>query len=275
MAEYHSGVIADYFDQLADGEWERLVKTPTAEIRLEVHAHYLRSFILPGSRVLEVGAGPGRFTQMLAALGCRITVVDISQVQLDLNRRYADELGFETAVAGWLQMDICDLTEFAADSFDALVCYGGPLSYVLDRREQALAECARATRPGGLIFMSVMSLWGSAHEHLPAVLTTPVENNRQIVATGDLTPQTRPGSRHDCHMFRAAELRRFLEGQGLEVAAMSASNTLTTGWDEPLTEVRQDPERWAELLAMEIEACCEAGCLDMGSHIIAVARKKF
>jgi len=40
----------------------------------------------PGDRVLEVGAGPGRFTIELARLGARILVSDISAGQLDLNR---------------------------------------------------------------------------------------------------------------------------------------------------------------------------------------------
>ena len=35
---------------------------------------------------------------------------------------------------------------------------------------------------------------------------------------------------------------------------------------------RHDPT-WAHLIEMEIEACREPGCLDMGTHLIAVCRK--
>ena len=75
---------------------------------------------------------------------------------------------------------------------------------------------------------------------------------------------------HRCHLFRAAELQRLLADHGLEVLDMAASNCLSTGWE--LTATRQDPERWAELLHLELEATREAGCLDMGSHLIAVVR---
>ena len=54
---------------------------------------------------------------------------------------------------------------------------------------------------------------------------------------------------------------------------MSASNGLSIGWDDWLRENRSEPTKWAELLNMEIEACAEEGSLNMGTHIIAIARK--
>jgi hypothetical protein len=44
--------------------------------------------------------------------------------------------------------------------------------------------------------------------------------------------------------------------------------------DEALVDVRKDERKWQELLRMELEACREDGCLDLGTHIIAVVRKK-
>jgi hypothetical protein len=54
---------------------------------------------------------------------------------------------------------------------------------------------------------------------------------------------------------------------------VSASTCLSTGHDELLREIRGNAARWGELLRMEVEACAEAGCLDMGTHIIVVGRK--
>ena len=46
--------------------------------------------------------------------------------------------------------------------FDAVVCYGGPLSYVMERSDDAFAELLRVTRPDGYVLASVMSLAGAA-----------------------------------------------------------------------------------------------------------------
>jgi len=69
-------------------------------------------------------------------MGCRIFVTDISPGQLDAHRKYAANLNFDSAVEERRCLDVCDLRGLNADSFDAVVCYGGPLSYVFD---QALA----------------------------------------------------------------------------------------------------------------------------------------
>ena len=270
MSSHNPAWTAQYFDEYGEDEWQRLLRSPLAEVKLHVHTHYLKQHLQPGARLLEVGAGPGRFTQVLAQLGARVTVADLSPVQVELNQRFSHTHGFAEAVDAWHVLDICDMSPFADAAFDGLVCYGGPLSYVFDGRHRALAECVRVVRPGGLIWLSVMSLFGSQHELLPEVLDSGTTANRRILATGDLTPENLPDVTHRCHLFRAAELRGMLSDHGLEVLDMAASNSLATGWD--LTDTRRDPERWAELLHLELEATREAGCLDMGSHLIAVVR---
>ena len=75
------------------------------------------------------------------------------------------------------------------------------------------------------------------------------------------------------HMFRASEFRAWLAQAGLTVVALSASNCLSLGWGDFLQEIKSDGEKWGELLRIELEACAEGGCLDMGTHIIGVAKK--
>jgi SAM-dependent methyltransferase len=59
-----------------------LRKDVAGRVSLEIHQRFLDEYLTPGARVLEVGAGPGTFTQHLAAGGARLTVTDLSPVQL-------------------------------------------------------------------------------------------------------------------------------------------------------------------------------------------------
>jgi 2-polyprenyl-3-methyl-5-hydroxy-6-metoxy-1,4-benzoquinol methylase len=273
-SHYSSEWVARYFDDYGIREWNRLVETPVDEVSLYIHTHYLRQYVPAGAHVLEIGAGPGRFTQVLAELNARILVADVSQVQLDLNKHHAQEYGFAHAVEDWQQLDICDMNRFGSESFDAVVAYGGPLSYVLDKRDAALHKCIRVLKDDGMLLLSVMSLWGAAHRYLDGVLATPIAANRKITDSGDITPETLAEHEHYMHMFRAEELREWLTRAKLKVLAMSASNCLSLGWNDQLKEIRSDEEKWNELLRMELEACAEAGSLNMGTHIIAVTRKR-
>jgi SAM-dependent methyltransferase len=208
-------------------------------------------------------------------LGARITVADISQVQLDLNKRFAEELGFASSVVDWKQLDICDLSQIETDTFDHVIVYGGPFSYVLDQRDPALAECLRVLRPDGLLLLSVMSLWGSAHGRLDGVLSIAASVNQSITGTGDISPMTFPErKRNFMHLFRAGELKDWLLHNHLEILDLSASGCLSLAWNAALQEIRNDPEKWNELLRMEVDASADDGCLGMGTHLIAVAKKR-
>ena len=40
-----------------------------------------------------------------------------------------------------------------------------------------------------------------------------------------------------------------------------------------MRKARQDAGQWGQLLDMELEVCRQPGCVDMGTHILAVTRK--
>lgn len=265
--------VSRYFDEYGETEWNRMLATPEDEISLHLHTELLREHLRPCMEVLEIGAAAGRFTQILAEMGCRITAVDLSAGQLGLNRSKAEELGFESAVVEWQRLDMCDMACFADEAFDAVVCYGGPLSYVFEKADQAMAECARVLKPGGPFLCSVMSLLGACHRFLPSIFELTAEQSNAIFETGDLTPLTDPKNHHWCHMFRSPELRALLEHHGLTVLEMSSTGFLSGVWREKLTEFREDPAVWNELLRLEIHTSRQPGCLDTGTHLIAVGRK--
>ncbi len=271
---YDPAFVAAQYDQLAEGEWQRLISSPIDEVNLHIHAHYLRQQIPANASVLEIGAGAGRFTQILAELGARVWVADLSPVQLDLNRHYAAELGFEAAVVERRLADITDLSAYPDAGFDRVVAYGGPFSYVLERRGEALAECARVQRPGGILLGSVMSLWGSCHRHLLRVLDIPPLVNQRITASGELTPDSDPQrTRNYIHIFRAGEIFPWLQSGGFQPLALAASGVLANGHGDELAAARQDPARWAELLRMELDASADPACAGMGTHLIFAAQK--
>lgn len=271
---YDASALSAKFDKEALREWNRLVATPVDEVSLHIHTYYLRKHIPAGARVLEIGAGSGRFTQVLAGLGARILVADISPGQLALNRQFASELGWAPAVEDFQVADITDLSRYPADSFDRVVVYGGPFSYVLDLRDVALRQCLRVLRPGGVLLGSVMSLWGSAHRFLPYAFELPPEQNQRLIATGDQTPATIPTQTGNfMHLFRGEEVRAWLQAAGLRILDLSACGVLACGRTDDLTPIRQDPGKWNELLRMEVEASADPACFGMGTHLIFAAER--
>jgi SAM-dependent methyltransferase len=256
---------AAFYDEYGDREWTRFDDGRTSPVSAATHAHYLRRFVRAGDRVLDVGAGPGRFTIELARIGARIVVADVSPGQLDLNRRHVAEAGAEDAVEERVVADVCDLAAFADASFDATVCYGGPVSYALDRAPDAVRELARVTRPSGHVLVSAMCLVGATAQQFSGVLDVAREAGVAAVdgvtATGILPPEL--GGHFAMKLYRWRELRALLEPHG-EIVAAAATGLLRVAPEEP--ELRELAER------TELDLGAEPGAIEAGQHILAVVR---
>jgi SAM-dependent methyltransferase len=251
---------ASYYDEYGERETTRWEKDDRARFEFEVYCNHLREHVRSGERVLDAGCGPGTFAKVLLELGARVTCLDVSKVQLKACRRFAP--GADEYVRG----TVTDLSRFPDGSFDVSLALGGPISYCLDRASDAVRELRRVTRPGGLVGLSVMSLFGTIHRFLPGVLPLPVETNRQIFSSGDLPRDVNDG--HECHLFRVEELRTLLRDAGLEELELHAS-----GWLIPNGEVEiPDPDTAAWRMLLEAETRASAEVPGAGTHLIAWGR---
>ncbi|MEV0613491.1 class I SAM-dependent methyltransferase [Nonomuraea sp. NPDC050404] len=263
--------VARYYDAYGDAEWHRLTGDVAGRVSLEVHRRFLARFVRPGHRVLEVGAGPGRFTAELAALGASVVVTDFSPVQLALNEERLRGGAAESSVERREVVDVCDTSRYADGEFDLVLVYGGPLSYAFEQARDALSGLLRITRPGGQVVGSVMSLLGTWRHFLPGAVKVAEaigeDANDLILRTGDLRHKGDQDG-HVCRMFRHRELAELVQDAGGEIVAASASNWATLGDREALAALESDPGRWARFLEHEIAACQEPGAVDGGTHIL-------
>jgi SAM-dependent methyltransferase len=251
--------VQSWYDQYGAQEAQRWSKSPAARMQYDIYVRHLRQRVNPGDRLLDCGSGPGTFARIAMELGARVTCLDLSPVQLAACRELAP--GADDYVVG----TITDLSCFADASFDICLALGGPLSYCFDQVGPAIRELSRVTRPGGVLGVSVMSLYGSLHHHLRGVLAVPLEMNRRIVASGDLPREV---SGNECHMFCVDELATLLTDAGFVDVELSASGFLVPAGGLDLPEIGS--AEWEWLVDAELAACAESP--GAGTHIIAWAK---
>jgi SAM-dependent methyltransferase len=260
MSSWDPARTAEFFDEYGEREWTRFEDGRTPGPSLTTHLRLLEGYVRPGDRVLDAGSGPGRFTLELLRLGAHVTALDISPGQLELLRARVPDV---EAVVG----DVTDLSRFADDSFDVAVCFGGPLSYVLDRAEHAVAELARVTRPGGHVLVSVMGLGGTVI-HFASILVElarrdGAERQVEIARTGFL-PEGEGYGHLAMRMYLWEELEALLSPHG-EVVDGAAAGVL------PQLDV-EEPEIRALLEEFEERLAYDPGSRSCGEHIVGVLR---
>jgi len=271
MSLYDQDHIRNFYNNYATLETARWDKSIVEKVKLHVHQHFLHQHINQGESILELGAGTGVFTKLLANYTADLIVTDLSPVQLNLNKESAEKAGYASKIKTWELIDICDLSKFEDASFDKVVCYGGPLSYVFDQKVKALKEIKRVLKPKGKAFIGVMNLWGTVNEYLTKIiLPVPKADNEKVMKTGNLHPSAFTASDHHCHMFTAEELKSDLQQVGFKIITLSASNCLSASRPEEVEAIQNSPEKWEYFLDLELRACQSSGMIESGTHLIAV-----
>ncbi len=274
-----------FYNAYGELEWRRLEETPYGKLQGIIHEDILKSYVRPGDRVLDAGSGPGRFSIVAAQAGAKVTVLDISETQLELARQKVREAGCSEAIEQYLPADIVHLSALADAQFDVVLCYGGALSYVCEKRPKAAAELVRVLKPGGTLLVSVMSRLGVVMREVEIAEMERLENPHQpgpygsvlwdVAETGDLPGflSRRVGMMHSAmHLYTAAELAGLFPD--CLVLEMAGSNVTIREFAPGNEKIAASPKAWTTVVELEKRFNREPGLVDTGSHIIMAAVKE-
>ena len=275
---YNPAFPRTHYDRLADNEWTRLTRNRRGELNFLVHMDVLQRHITADMDVLEVGAGAGIYTKELVHMVRRLVVSDLSEVQLAVNQDHMRDLGVLDLVDECQILDLVDLSALAAGSFDAAVCVGGPLSYLLDKESVGLPQILRVVRPGGIVVLGVMSLINTLVLFTGVVRAEKeeigIDNMRWLLETGFQDREHHPATEHYCHMMTSADVDALLAAEEVEVVEKRAAGVLGIAGEDALNAVREDDELWALIVERELAWSKLPGTLDLGDNIVYVIRKR-
>ena len=128
-----------FYKELGENEWQRLVKDSFHNLELKTTFHYLKQYLPKKGNILDAGGGPGRYTIELAKRGYYIVLLDLVPEMLKTAKREIKKAKVQTRVKQLLEGSIDDLSKFGDDTFDAVLCLGGPLNHLLNIKQRVKA----------------------------------------------------------------------------------------------------------------------------------------
>lgn len=110
---------------------------------------YIQKYLKSGDRVLEIGAGTGRYSHALARQGYSVDAVELVEHNIEVFRKNT----LEGEPVSIVQGNALDLSSLPDNRYDMTLLLG-PLYhlYTEEDKQQAIREAIRVTKQGGIIF---------------------------------------------------------------------------------------------------------------------------
>ncbi len=267
-------LVQDFYTTHVGQEWRRLARHPYSRLEFATTMHFLEQHLPQHGLILDAGGGPGRYTVELAKRGYDVVLLDLTPANVAFARRQVRRAKLGTRVKSVVEGSIVDLSRYADNTFDAVICTGGPLSHVVDRqdREQAIAELIRVARPGAPIFVSVMGrlnvlvvelMEGQDEIELP--LFAHVRDSGEYWGGAGFTA---------CYFFLPEELHAAFDGKGVDVVEMVGLEGLSSRQPRHFNQLAKHEVRFKIWLETHYRTCTHPAVVGMSEHMLIICRKQ-
>ena len=141
--------IVKYYNKFCE---DKRLLSRHGQVEFAVTMHYIKKHLEgKGSlKILDVGAGTGRYSFALSDMGHEVVAVELVKYNLGILKSKGKNIEA-------YQGDARNLRRFMNDSFDVVLLFG-PMYHLLSHEDKlkALGEAKRIVKKGGLIFISYL-----------------------------------------------------------------------------------------------------------------------
>lgn len=268
-AETEMEAVRDFYDRIVAYEWSRL---DHYVLEFAVTRHYLQKYLPPPpARIVDIGAGPGRYAALLAQQGYDLTVLDLSQRSIEWAKQRMADAGVTAHVE---IADARDLSRFAAGTFDAALMMG-PLYHLPDEadRRRAVSEMRRVLRPDGLAFTMTLTRAAAIYEGFnrwPEGILDTAGVQRLLTTGSGFNFERDPHDFEGVYFALPDQIQPLHESVGLSTLALVGCEAMLGGRREAIerlpTDVRQ---AWINLV---LQVCEDPSMLGASERLLYVGK---
>lgn len=112
---------------------------------------YIEKYLSPDAKIIEIGAGTGRYSIALAETGYDVTAVELVPHNIEIMKKKVKSHHNIKIYEG----NACDMSEFKSETYD-IVLLLGPMYHLFtdEDKHKAMSEAIRLAKKGGVIYAS-------------------------------------------------------------------------------------------------------------------------
>lgn len=162
-----------FYDKI--DEDSRLNRSRHGQLEYVTTMNYIHRYATPGAKVLEIGAGTGRYSIALAKEGYQVTAVELVESNLEVLKKNSSAIKDIASYQG----DALNLGRFEDGQFDVTLLFG-PMYHLYDKKDvhKAIEEAIRVTKSDGIILVAFLSVYAIMNDnYLNGTLAAGIEEN--------------------------------------------------------------------------------------------------
>lgn len=255
-------------------EWSRLA-TPEGMLEFELIHRLLDNNIKVGSKVLDLGGGPGRHTIELANKGYVMSLGDLSPELITIAKeKSAGCVNIES-------MDVVnavDLKIYRDGYFDAVLCFG-PLYHLTDDKDimRCLSEINRVLKPNGQIFGIYMPYLSGVNGIIERSIFAPEQVDSyvltEVFANGVFHNKINSGFQEG-RLLKSVEVQKMMENAGFVKTQIRSIKGLGYRLEKGINQKKEeDVEMYNKIIEIIEKSSAYSEVIDNYGHAIYIGRK--
>jgi len=230
---------------------------------------YIERYLSQDAKVLEIGAGTGRYSRALADMGYAVEAVELIEHNIEIFKAHVKP-GQNIRI---MQGNALDLSVFSDNSFDVVLLLG-PMYHLFtkDAKQRALVEALRVTKSGGVLFVAYCLSDASIVE---SGFRRKAFDMADYIRRGKINPVTFDTTSEPEDIFelvRREDIDRLIEGLPLTRLHYVATDLFTNYMREMFADM--DDEAFALYLRYHYAVCERADMVGISHHVLDVLRKE-
>ncbi len=246
-------------------EEQRLKKSRHGQMEFRTTMEYIHRMVQPGGKILEVGAGTGRYSVALAKEGYEVTAIELVVRNLEVLKEKGQGLDKLQSFQG----DALNLSRWEDDTFDVTLVLG-PMYHLYEKEQihKAIDEAIRVTKKNGVIFFAFLSVYAILfNNYLKENLQDGIEENfTESYEIRHFEEQLFTG-------YDIVEFEELFAGKEIEYLSTVAADTILE-LARKRTDFVMSDEDFEAFAKYHLATCERRELLGSSSHLLYICRKK-